>query len=280
MTSLLFPIGQVSLYVAHSLIVSAWLMFSFLFWRSLRQWGIEEDRIFDLTFYSTLSALAVSRIGYIVTNWDVFAGKSLLLLLALWVSPGLSWLFGLVGGLGTLVFLSRRYKVRLGWVLDTLAVALPFSVVLGEIASLVGGLSIGRPTGLVWAVRFVGHEGARHPVQLYAILMVVALGLGMAKFARVAAHRKLPYGVVGVWFFLLYSLGMFALEFFKDSHVYWGGLTANQWILIGVFAECIGVIYVRGGGREYFRPLARGVVSFIQKKGKNIYESVSRRGAR
>jgi prolipoprotein diacylglyceryltransferase len=85
--------------------------------------------------------------------------------------------------------------------------------------------------------------------------------------------------MVGIWFFLWYSVLMFTLEFMKDSHVYLGSLTANQWILIGIFAECIGVGYVRGGGRESIRPMTHAVHSFLEEKGKKLYGSISKRHA-
>ena len=94
MFPILFTIGTVSLYSTSLMTVLAWLVFSFLFWRGLRAQGATEDHIFDLTFYATIVAFVAARAGYIVTHWDVFAGKSSLLMLALWVAPGLSWLCG------------------------------------------------------------------------------------------------------------------------------------------------------------------------------------------
>lgn len=280
MLPLVFPIAHVSVYVANIFIVFAWGAYSFLFWRGLRRWAIEEDRVFDLTFYSTLVAIVTARLGYVASHWELFAGKSMLLTAALWIAPGLSWLCGLIGGLATLILLSRQYKVRLGLVLDTLAVALPLPIIVGEIASLLDGLEIGARTAVPWSIRFVGAVGNRHPVQLYEMVALVIISFIIIRLSEVSVLKKWAYGMVGIWFFLLYSLLMFVLEFVKDSHVYWGRLTANQWILIGIFAECIGVIYVRGGGRESIRPHVHAVRAFLEEKGKHIYATVSKRHTR
>lgn len=277
MLPLVFPIAHISLYGANMLIVLAWGAYSFLFWRGLRRWAIEEDRVFDLTFYSTLVAGVVARFGYVVSHWELFAGKSILLTAALWIAPGLSFLCGIIGGLATIVLLSRQYKVRLGLVLDTLATALPLPIIIGEIASLLDGLEIGARASVPWSVRFVGNVGLRHPVQLYEMVAMVIISFIIFRLSQIAVFKKWAYGMVGIWFFLLYSASMFVLEFVKDSHVYWGGLTANQWILIGIFAECIGVVYVRGGGRESIRPHVHAVRAFLEEKGKQVYAAVSRR---
>lgn len=273
----LIPIDHGGIVVMNGVITLSWLVFSFLFWRGLRAVAIEEDRIFDLTFYTTLAAFVAARFGFVLTNWELFAGKSPLLLVALWVTPGLSWVAGLVGGLAACVVLSRQYKVRLGLVLDTLAVALPLPVILGEAGSLLTGAQAGRAASIPWAIR-IGSDGVvRHPVQLYAMLMLVGIGAVTMKLTTLSLSKKWPYGIVGIWFLLLYSVGGFALEFFKDAHVYWRSLTANQWVLIGIFAECVGVLYVRGGGREQLRPFIHKSLHFFEEKGKKLHESISRR---
>lgn len=226
--------------IANTLLVLSWLLFSFLFWRILRREGIDEDRIFDLTFYATLVTFIFSRIGFVVLYKELFVQKSPLLLAAIWVTPGLSWLFGLVGGVSALTFLSRQYKVRLGIILDAVAQALPVAILLGLLGTL--------------------------PHSVYEIGVIMCIGIGVHRLAAYAASNMLAYGIVGIWFFLLYAVCEFVLEFWSTGHVYWGRLTANQWILIGIFAESIGVLYVRGGGREHLRPIINKIYAAISKR--------------
>lgn len=273
----IIPIDHGGIIVLNTIIVVAWLIFSFLFWRGLRHFAVEEDRIFDLTFYSTLAAFITARIGFVFMHWELFAGKSWLLIAALWVSPGLSWLTGLVGGLAVLTVLSRQYKVRLGLVLDTLVTALPLPIILVLAGSLLTGSEVGIITTLPWGLRIGSDTAVRHPVQLYEMISLILISLIMMKLNSVSLKRKWPYGIVGVWFILLYAVSGFLLEFVKDARVYWKTLSANQWILIGIFAECVGVLYVRGGGRERLRPIVQKTINFFTEKGKKLHESVSRR---
>ncbi len=276
-----FPLANGGFVILNIFIVIGWMIFSFLFWQWLRRFAVEEDRIFDLTFFATSVSLIAARLGYVFLHRELFAGKSLLLIAAVWVSPGLSWVVGMIGGVVTVVLLSRQYKVRLGIVLDALAAALPLPLAIGKLGIFLVGSDIGKigtlPFGLAigtWPGKFI------HPVALYEMISLLLIGILILRMMKRSVTNKWAYGIVGVWFFLFYSVSSFVLELFKDSRVYWGNLTANQWMLIGIFAECVGVLYVRGGGRESLRPLMHKISTFISEKGRYIHESISRRHTR
>ena len=271
------PFYQGTIHIMNVFLVCSWLIFSFLFWRGLRRWGIDEDHIFDLTFYSSIVTFIVSRAGFVLTHPDIFVGKSLLLVAALWIAPGFSWLFGFIGGLATLVMLSRFYKVRLGLVLDTIALALPLPIIVSEVGSLFTGIEMGKPSMLPWAIRQGKNAVARHPIQFYDMIAVLLLALVVTRLSSIAVKKKWAYGLLGVWFILLYSLVSFGLEFLKDTRVYWGNLSANQWLLIGIFAESIGVLYIRGGGREFMRPILMKIADQGSRIRKGLYAIVSRK---
>lgn len=252
-------------------LVIGWIVFSFLFWRALRSVGVDEERIFDLTFYSTLVGFFVARLFFVILHWDMFSDAGLKIV-AIWVAPGLSFYAGLVGVIATLVYLGRLYKIRVGLVLDALGVSLPLPMIVGELGSFLSAAEVGKKALLPWAISYPGHEGTRHPVQLYAGISLAFIALIMGIIQKRAFVKKWPYGIVGVLFFLLFSIVMFTIELAKESGVYWV-VTANQWILIGFFGESIGALYVRGGGREQMRP-------FLRRIGGAMYAAISKRGTR
>jgi phosphatidylglycerol:prolipoprotein diacylglycerol transferase len=265
MMPVLFSVGSVHIYSLSVALILSWFVFSFIIWRTLRNQGVDEERIFDLTFYSTLSAFLFSRTGYVLTNLDLFRADPLRIA-AIWITPGMSLYGALVGALGILVFLSRKHKVRLGHVLDAVGTAFGLSYLVGLIGALLDGSYVGLPASLPWAVRYVGHVSTRHPVQGYEMLVMIGILTAMIFLARRASARKWPYGLLGLWFFALFSVSQFVLEFFKDTHVYLGGLRANQWVLVALFAETMGAFYVRGGGREIVRPIINKVIGGIYGK--------------
>jgi len=254
MYPILVSIGPVTIFSFSVFLVLAWLTFSFLFWRSLRTSGTEEDRIFDLTFYATIVACITARAAFVLTHWDLFS-DTWLKILALWVTPGLSLYGGLLGGVATLVSMSRTIKVRLGLVLDAFANALPLALIIGLIGAFLDGAVVGK----------IAQVGRRHPVALYEIAALLLLILVQSMLARKAVRLQKPQGIVGVWFFMLWSSVMFILEVFKESRVYWS-FTANQWVLVAIFAESLGALYVRGGGRQWIRPFIYKLYAKISNK--------------
>ncbi|HUD18911.1 MAG TPA: prolipoprotein diacylglyceryl transferase [Patescibacteria group bacterium] len=275
MWPVLITVGYFKLFSFSVFIVVAWCIFSFLFWKKLRSDAIDDDKIFDLTFYSTLAALIGSRLAFVYFNWPLFAATPLKIV-TLWVQPGLSLYGAFLAGTLTLISLSRQQKVRLGHILDAFALSFPAALVVGLIGALLDGSVIGKVATLPWAVRFVGHAGRRHPVELYEMIALGVIMIVLSSLENRSVKNKWPYGIVGVWFFILYSLFMFPLEFFKETRVYWISLSANQWVLIAFFAEAVGAFYVRGGGREMVRPLIYRIRASVRGFMGGIYAKFSK----
>ena len=124
MYPILISIGAIHMYAISIALVLAWLVFSFLFWRHLRSNGIDEDKIFDITFWATLYGGIVSRVVYVALHWEIFS-DTWLRIIAIWVAPGFSVYGAIVGVLVALLFLSKREKVRLGHLLDAFAYSFP-----------------------------------------------------------------------------------------------------------------------------------------------------------
>lgn len=265
MFPLLVTIAGFHLYSLSVALVFAWMVFSFLFWRALRNQGVGEEEIFDLTFYATIFMFIGARIGYVLTHWEIFTNH-LLRIAVVWVYPGLSLFGGLLMGLLVLVYLSRRFKVRLGHIMDAFGLAYGYAFIIGAIGSLMDGTYVGLESRLPWAIRYVGHTGLRHPVQLYEIIAMAGILLILFFIGKRAKVHKWPYGLFGLWFFMLYAPVMFGLEFFKDTHVYLAYLRANQWVLVALLAETMGALYVRGGGREAIRPVINKITGGLHGK--------------
>jgi phosphatidylglycerol---prolipoprotein diacylglyceryl transferase len=263
MHPILFAFGHIHIYSLSIFLILSWLVFSFLFWRELRADGVDEDKIFDLMFYATLVSFIGARAGFVAFHWDLFE-KTLLRTVAIWVQPGLALYGAIAGAILTLIFLSRQEKVRLGTVLDAFAMSFPTALLVGLLGGLIDGTVVGKISRLQWAIRYVGSVGMRHPIQLYEIIVCIVMIIVLALIGKRSMKEKWPYGLVGLWFFLLFSIGMFPLEFLKESRVYWT-LSANQWILIALFAEALGAFYVRGGGREAVRPYINRIITNIGK---------------
>lgn len=265
MLPILISIGPFQIYALSVFIVFAWSVFSFLFWRSMREFAVTEEKTFDLMFYGTIAALIGSRIVFVASNWSVFVGSPLTIL-AIWIAPGLSLYGALITGIIVMMLVGRLRKVRIGMVLDALALALPAGLLVGKIGSLLGASEVGRVSNFPFFVYYAGYPEARHPVQLYEMIVLLILAIGNGFLARQSLRHHWAYGMVGIIFFGFYSSLSFFLEFLKESSLYWQGLTVNQWVLIGLFSQSIGALYIRGGGRIWTKKIIARLYARISKQ--------------
>lgn len=246
-------------------LILAWCVFSFVFWKSLRDEGVGEEHIFNFTFYATLSALVASRLGFVVFHWDQFGG-TLLKIVVLWVSPGLSLLGGVFAALVSMIAFGKWTKVRIGAILDAFGLALPGALILGTVGSLLDGSEVGKVSSFFWSIRYVGLPELRHPYQIYQIAALVVILIVIGYLTSQARSKKWALGTVGVGFFLLWAIAIFALEFFKDSHIYWYSLSANQWAALLLFSAATAAWYVYAGGQFVVRRACTNLYAKFPKR--------------
>lgn len=282
MMPILVSIGPVVIYSFSVFLIVAWGVFSFFFWRKLRDEGIAEDRIFDMTFTATMIGFMASRFGFVAFHWDLFA-DTYLKVFAMWVQPGLTLLPGLLVGIGVLSLMSKRYKISLPVLFDALVYSLPGAIAVGKVGSILDATETGLPTALPIAMRYAGHPEPRHPVQTYEILAILGMYLLLFIIRRV---RKKPFvpGLAAVLGFMVLAFSALCIEFLKDSPVYLQTLKANQLVYLFVFGETVGVWYISYGGREKLVPGLKNVFTGIgslprrlKQKTGGIYDKLIHR---
>lgn len=235
-------------------LILGWAVFSFVFWKAMRDEGVGEEHIFDFMFYGTLAAFVAARIGFVAFHWDLFSA-ALLKVAAMWIAPGLSLLSAIVTAVAVMMYLGKRAKVRVGTIVDSFGLALPGALVVGSVGSLLDGSEIGKITHVPWVIHYVGLPEPRHPYQLYQIAALLTVLVVVGLLMTQARKRKWPLGSVGVGFFLLLTMIVFGLEFLKDSPIYWYALSANQWAALALFCASVGAWYGAIGGKYVIRRL-------------------------
>lgn len=154
-----------------------------------------------------------------------------------WLEPrlllsGKTIVGGLVGGLIAVEAVKRLRGIRVATG-DLLALPLVVGIAIGRIGCFLSGLedqSYGIATVLPWGIDF-GDGIARHPTQLYEILVLAVLG-------TVLITRAGTNATVGDRFklFMVVYLGFrLTVEFIKPA-VRLGGLSAIQWVCLALVA--------------------------------------------
>jgi phosphatidylglycerol:prolipoprotein diacylglycerol transferase len=239
-----FAVHSYGLLVATGLAAGVALI-AYFAWRYEK---IAPDVILDLALYCILASIVGARLLYVAGQWEYFAEHPLEIVML--QNGGLVFLGGFLLGLLVLYWLTRRRKLPLLKIMDATAPGISFGYALGRLGCFLNGCCFGLPTDLPWGIMFPAGSlaaqycpGVRvHPTQLYSALLMLAVSLICALLYR----RKKFDGEIAGWWFILYALYRFTVEFFRFSPLRWFALTPVQWLVIPLF--CCGL-----WGLYYFR---------------------------
>ncbi len=184
--------------------------------------GIPKERIYDLGLWTILGGLVGSKILMFFTedNVNVFSLDFL--------RSGGVYYGGFLGGLVTLVFLIRFYKINFWKVADAFAPGVALGQFFGRQGCFSAGCCWGKPTDLFWGVHFteLGHENTGvpitdaaggalhlHPTQLYESFAMLAV-FGVLYYLH---KRKRFDGQILIGYMILYPIVRFAIEFVRDD---------------------------------------------------------------
>lgn len=229
MKPILFSFGPLHLYAYGACIALGVLLALFLMFRRAKAEGFPTvDQVFDLTFAVLVWGFIGGRLFYVLEHaayyvqypWQIFA----------------VWEGGLIfyGGAVFSVFgfwLATRQKKLPFW--KSLDFIIPYGVLthaFGRFGCFMNGCCYGKPCDLSWCVLFPGHAQPVHPTQLYE----AAFNLLLA-FFLLSRRKKVRFeGQIALLYFLLYGLGRYLLEFFREPVSQWLGLTSNQWVSVAM----------------------------------------------
>lgn len=147
---------------------------------------------------------------------------------------GLSWFGGLLGGVGTGLWVLRRRGIPLVPALAAAAPALAIGHAIGRIGCFLVGDDYGRASDLPWAVAFP--EGlppttvAVHPTQLYEAGALAIIALLLVRWRR----AQVPDAIVLGRYCVLAGLTRFSIEFIRVNDRVFGPLTIAHLLSLGV----------------------------------------------
>jgi phosphatidylglycerol:prolipoprotein diacylglycerol transferase len=242
MHPVLYSFHGITLYT-YGLFVSLGFLTAFmLFLLELRRRSISADTGIDFGFWVLLTAIAGSRLVYVVLNLSYFA-RYPLKIFAVW-EGGLVWYGAFLGALAAAAVYFKIKKLD-GWLWADIAI--PFVALgqgIGRIGCLMAGCCYGSPTGLPWGITFTHSELAPlgiplHPTQVYDMLFDFAI-FGLLLFRR---DRVTFRGEQILSYIFLYGATRTIVEAFRgDPRGYWLGGTVSTSQLISIVAVAFGIV--------------------------------------
>jgi phosphatidylglycerol:prolipoprotein diacylglycerol transferase len=226
----LFRIGTFEITSFGVLVGIAALVGVWMFGRELARSGLPEDAS-NAAVGGVLGGLAGAKL-----LWSIeFMGTAPLTDLV-FSRGGLSWFGGLIGGVGTGVWMLRRYRVPLMRGLAAATPALAIGHAIGRVGCFLVGDDYGRPSDLPWAVAFP--QGLPptavpvHPTQLYETFALLPVAWLLLRWRRQGVADTVVFGR----YLVLAGAIRFAIEFVRINMPVFGPLTLAQLIALALIA--------------------------------------------
>lgn len=234
-------------------------------WCAAGRVPLQREEIVDFVIHAAIGMLLGGYLGYrLLYGWSEWTVDPLALVRSgnLFANGGVSGMSshgGIIGLVGGMWWFARK-RQRSFWVLaDVLAATGPLGIGFGRIANFINGELWGRPGDVPWAVIFPGsaavaadaplavkiaHAVPRHPSQLYAAMLEGFLVWFIMMWIH-ARHRT-P-GQTAAWFCILYAVGRFVGEFWREPDVgqpvFFGWMSKGQLFTIPFLLFGIGLLW-------------------------------------
>jgi phosphatidylglycerol:prolipoprotein diacylglycerol transferase len=161
---------------------------------------------------------------------------------------GLSFHGGILGLVGTIIWFSRRHKIKFKVLADILSFAGSVGIFLGRIANFINQELYGKITSVDWAVIFAMVDNMpRHPTQLYEAVFegllsfIVMLVYWFSHGRGKNVDKNIGSGRYAFIFLVMYSSSRYIIETFKDVEMiksinYILSITVGQLLSILLFS--------------------------------------------
>ena len=234
-----FSIGPLTIHL-YGLIIACGLILAVIYaCRRSRQFGIKEDDIVDGVLWVTPFAILCARAYYCIFQWENYAANPISVLY-IW-EGGLAIYGGVLGAILGVIVLCRFKKIRLGALLDLVALGFLIGQSLGRWGNFFNREAFGAETdsflrmGLYNA--FTAETTYHHPTFLYESLWNLT-GFVILHFLS----KKRQYdGQIALGYALWYGLGRAFIEGLRTDSLYWGPFRVSQMLAA---ASCLAAALV------------------------------------
>jgi phosphatidylglycerol---prolipoprotein diacylglyceryl transferase len=236
MYPVLFRLGDFEITSFGVLVAIAALVGIRLFSRELARSGLPQDAV-DAAIAGVVGGLLGAKLLWVVE----FLGEQPVTAL-LFSRGGLSWFGGLIGGIGTGLWMLRRRRVPIVAALAAATPALAVGHAIGRLGCFMVGDDYGRPSDLPWAVAFPAGlpptDVPVHPTQLYEAILLLGIACALIHWRRMYVSDHLVLGR----YFVLAGSTRFVVEFIRVNAQLFGPFTLAQ--VISSVLVMIGIVMI------------------------------------
>lgn len=267
MLPILLDLKFIKIYTFGVFLMLAFFWSSFMLWRNIRLTSYKEEEIFDGLFFSLFGALFLSRLVYVLTNFEKF-GLDIFKFILINGYPGLSLYGALAGGSLALYLFFLAKKIPFIEAIDYFISPIFLALIFGKLGSFFSGGEVGTKTKLILSVKYVGYDGLRHLTPFYeALFFLLAFYISLKLLLEIRKER-LSHGFVfyfGLWYL---ALTYFIFDKLKVQQIYLLGQSLN-FVVSGFLLLTFSFYFI-----YYFRGLVFQTISSYVNKA---YQGVSKK---
>ena len=233
------PLGPLTIHF-YGLIIALGLMLAVLYGcKRSKQFGLKEDDLLDGVLWVTPFAILCARAYYCIFSWSDYQ-DNLISVLYIW-EGGLAIYGGVLGAIVGVAVLCRIKKIRLGALLDVVALGFLIGQSMGRWGNFFNREAFGAATEAFTRMGLFNERTGLweyyHPTFLYESLWN-AVGFVMLHFLS----KKRRYdGQIALGYAAWYGLGRSIIEGLRVDSLYWGPFRVSQ-LLAAV--SCIAAVSV------------------------------------
>jgi phosphatidylglycerol---prolipoprotein diacylglyceryl transferase len=229
MYPVIFRLGNLTIYSYGLMMALAILVAAVAIYREAPREKLNPDHVLEAVIIAALSGLIVSRILYIILNWEYYSGQPFSVFFTRFA--GLTFYGAMFGGAIGLYFWSAWRKFGFLKMADLLGPYLALGYAFGRVGCFLNGCCYGKESTVPWALPInMADTVLRHPVQLYAALGGVLIFV----ILKLLRPRRPFVGFIMLALFAFYGILRFVVEFFRYAEVVWLGLSSAQLFSLGL----------------------------------------------
>lgn len=241
-------LGPVTLHMYGIMIAIGYVSALLICEKRAKKQGLNTDVLYGIFWCAVIGGALGSKLLYYTVNIkDVIAAPSMILNFQNgWVVYG-----GIIGGVFASFLYCKIKKVDFVTYLDLVLPAVAFAQGCGRIGCFFAGCCYGRQTTSALGITYWQSDFAPNGVKLIPTQIYSSIGdFVIAFLLMVYAKKKPEKGRVAAGYCVLYSIGRFVIEIFRnDYRGEYGSFSTSQ--LISVFILVIGItMYVFAGKKR------------------------------
>ncbi len=204
--------------------------------------GISTEITYMTAVWAVIFGLIGARLTHVLDNLDWYMDHPAKILAL--HEGGLGWYGALIGGIVGVAIYSRIKKFSLARFADAVAPGIILGLSIGRIGCTLNGDSFGTETSLPWGIVYTNPASfaplwvSTHPAPVYEILWNMVILVVLWRLWR----RLIPDGSLFLVMLVLYSVGRFAISWFRGEDHVLGPLHQSHLISIGIFIVAAGLL--------------------------------------